>query len=211
MRVPSRRLNEPPDLLLRLSQGEAAAIAEAFDVHRERLLHAVRMRLHPRLAARLDPDDVLQETFLAIEKRALRFDPAKGSTWVWLRLMLGRTLADIHRRHLESRARDALQEAPLGVVPGGSDDGLSELLVGKLTSPSGAAMRAELQDRVRAALLAIKPMDRELLVLRHFEDASNVEVAQLLDIPETTASSRYLRALRKLKSALRRIAGDSDG
>ena len=165
--------------------------------------------MHPRVATRLDAEDVLQETYLDAEKRIASFDPDKASsTWVWLRLVLGQTLADLHRRHLQAGARDVQREAPLGGVPGGSSLGLSERLVAKLTSPSGAAMRDELLLGVRRALDEMDPTDREMLVLRHFEEASNAEVAELLGVPQSTASSRYLRALTRLKQALRALGDD---
>jgi RNA polymerase sigma-70 factor (ECF subfamily) len=72
-------------------------------------------------------------------------------------------------------------------------------LVGDLTSPSQAAIRHELQDRLRAALDAMDPLDREVLALRHFEELGNNDVAQVLGITREAASKRHVRALRRLK------------
>ena len=63
-------------------------------------------------------------------------------------------------------------------------------------------MRAERQDRLRDALNGMEPIDREIIVLRHFEELSNVEVADVLEIRTSAASKRYLRALRKLREVL---------
>jgi RNA polymerase sigma-70 factor (ECF subfamily) len=51
------------------------------------------------------------------------------------------------------------------------------------------------------------PFDREVLALRHFEQLTNAEVAQTLGLNESTASSRYLRALKRLKDELCDLPG----
>ena len=70
------------------------------------------------------------------------------------------------------------------------------------TSPSGAAVRSEMIDELTAALDDLKPIDREVLTLRHFEDMTNKEVAEILEITEKNASIRYVRAVQRLKNCL---------
>ena len=60
-------------------------------------------------------------------------------------------------------------------------------------------MRAELHLRVQEALNGMDPLDREVLTLRHFEELSNAEVAQVLGLSKTAASNRYIRALDRLR------------
>ena len=100
--------------------------------------------------------------------------------------------------------RDAGMEVSLhrGALPQASSVSLAELLLGRLTSPTRAARRAETQRRLQEALNRMDPMDREVLVLRYFEELSNAEVAEVLGLEKTAASNRYIRALKRLKAAL---------
>ena len=100
--------------------------------------------------------------------------------------------------------RDAGMEVSLhrGALPQASSVSLAELLLGRLTSPTRAAQRAETQLRLQEALNRMDPIDREVLVLRHFEELSNAETAQVLGLEKTAASNRYIRALKRLKEAL---------
>lgn len=109
--------------------------------------------------------------------------------------------------------RDASGELSLhrGPTPAASSASLAAHLLGQLTSPSQAAIRAEARLSVQEALNAMDPVDREVLALRHFEQMSNAEAAEALEINESTASSRYLRALKRLKESLSRFPGLLDG
>ena len=89
-----------------------------------------------------------------------------------------------------------------GALPQASSVSLAEWLLGRLTSPTRAARRAETQGRLQEALNRMDPLDREILVLRHFEELSNVETARVLGLERTAASHRYIRALKRLKAAL---------
>ena len=82
--------------------------------------------------------------------------------------------------------------------------------MGQFVSPSQLAMRAELLDQLEDALDSMDPIDREVLALRHFEELTNNEVAQVLDITKSAASNRYVRALGRLKSVLEEIPGFFD-
>ena len=75
--------------------------------------------------------------------------------------------------------------------------------MGRITSASNAAIRAETRLRLQEALNKMDDMDREVLVLRHFEDLTNIETAQALQISQTAASNRYIRSLKKLKDAMK--------
>ncbi len=100
--------------------------------------------------------------------------------------------------------RSAGQEISLhrGAMPQASSVSLAEHLLGRLTSPSMAVVRAETQIRVQDALNAMDPTDREVLALRHFELLSNGEVAQVLGLSKAAASNRYVRALKRMKDVL---------
>jgi RNA polymerase sigma-70 factor, ECF subfamily len=122
------------------------------------------------------------------------------------------SLQGVHRRHLGIQARDAGREVQLldRPLPGASSAALAAQLLGRDTRPSVAAIRAERQRRLQEALNAIDPVDREVLVLRHFEELTNTEVARELGLQESAASKRYIRALRKLKEILVALPGGSE-
>jgi RNA polymerase sigma-70 factor (ECF subfamily) len=173
----------------------------------------VQLRLDRRLQGRIDPSDVMQEAFLEMS-RCLD-DYLHAPAWpffLWLRMVTGRKLQALHRRHLGTRARDAGREVSLhrGALPQASSVSLAAQLLGRHTTPTQAAARAELQHRVQDALNDMGPIDREVLALRHFEQLSNAETAQVLDLSEAAASNRYVRALRRLKAILAPVTNDSE-
>jgi RNA polymerase sigma-70 factor, ECF subfamily len=198
------------DLLDRARAGDPRALAALFDHYRRRLRHMVRLRLDRRLAGRLDASDVLQEAYLEADKRFAEYlrDPAIP-VFLWLRLVAGQKLTDLHRHHLGAKIRDAGMEVSLhrGALPQASSVSLAELLLGRLTSPTRAARRAEMQLRLQEALNRMDPIDREVLVLRHFEELSNADTAQVLGLEKTAASNRYIRALERLREVLASIPG----
>lgn len=197
-------------LIERLRQGEVAAAGELFVRWRERLRRLVKLRLDRRLQGRLDPSDVLQEAFLDVQKKAADFATRTNlPVYLWLRLVTAERLLLLHRHHLGTQMRDAEQEVSLyrGGLPAATSHSLASLLLGRLTSPSMAAIRAERQLRLQEALNTMDPLDREVLALRHFEELSNSEVATVLGLSKTAASNRYIRALKRLKDLLAGLPG----
>jgi RNA polymerase sigma-70 factor (ECF subfamily) len=201
------------DRLRRALHGDAQALAELFGHYRDRLRLMVRLRLDRRLNGRLDPSDVLQEAYLDLARRFPEYarDPALP-VYLWLRALTGQKLIDLHRRHLGAKMRDAGLEVSLyrGALPQASSVSLAQQLLGRLTSPSQAAIRAETQLRVQEALNSMDPLDREVLTLRHFELLSNDETAQVLGISKKAASKRFLRALERLQDLLMVLPGFGD-
>jgi RNA polymerase sigma-70 factor (ECF subfamily) len=207
--------NDPADdLVRRLRAGDVAAAGELFMRWRERLKRMVRLRLDRRLQGRLDASDVLQEAFLDVQKKAADFT-VKGDLppYLWLRLVTTERLLILHRHHLGTQMRDAGQEVSLcrGGPPSASTHSLANLLLGRHTSPTHAAIRAERQFRLQEALNAMDPVDREVLALRHFEELNNGEVAAVLGLSKTAASNRYVRALKRLKEILSGLPGIDPG
>ena len=198
------------DVNERLRAGDTAAAGELFAACRDRLKRMVRLRLDRRLQGRLDASDVLQEAFLDVQKKAPEFAARPDMPpYLWLRLVTAERLLILHRRHLGTRMRDAAQEVSLcpGGSPAASTHSLANLLLGRLTSPTQAAIRAERQLRLQDALNGMDPLDREILALRHFEELSNSEAAAVLALSKTAASNRYIRALGRLKEILAALPG----
>ena len=194
--------------LASLIAGGEQALAAAFSRYSERLEKMVRFRLDQRLWGRVDPADVLQEAYLEISRRLNEYlgDPVVP-VFVWLRRMTEQMLVNLHRRHLGAQIRDASLEVSLQRGRGsiGTSFSLAARLVADLTSPSQAAMREEMLTELREAFDEMDPIDREVLALRHFEELSNNEVAEILGLQKAAASNRYVRALSRLKSILSRM------
>jgi RNA polymerase sigma-70 factor (ECF subfamily) len=198
------------DLLHRAAGGDRQALADLFARHRERLWRMIHLRLDRRLQGRLDPDDVLQETCLVFMHRFPEYAANPSAPFfLWLRGLAGQKLIDLHREHLGAKMRDAGREVSLyrGALPQASSVSLAHQLLGRLTTASQAAIRAELQLKVQEALNSMDPMDREVLTLRNFEMLSNEETADVLGITKAAASSRHIRALKRLKDILAGVPG----
>lgn len=191
-----------PSRSQRVRDGDRAVLAAALDEHRTRLLRLVTLRLDGRLSGRVSPDDVLQEAFLNASQRHAHVEgDSEAELFVWLRLIVLQTIADVHRRHLTAKKRGVGREIATP-ADGGAGDALAAHLLGSMTSPSGALRREETAERVRTAIGQLSETDREMLALRHFEELSNQEVAAILSIEEKAASIRYFRALRRLRAVL---------
>jgi RNA polymerase sigma-70 factor (ECF subfamily) len=194
------------DLLLRLEGGDELALTDLFTRHSKRLRRMVRLRLDRRLQGRIDSSDVLQETYLEVARRSREYlAQPTVPPFLWLRLLTGQTLQVLHRHHLKVQMRDAGQEVSLRrhATPQANSASLAEMLLGRLTSPTRAARRAEMQLKLQEVLNAMEPLDREVVALRHFEELSNGEAALVLGLSKTAASNRYIRALGRLKEMLK--------
>jgi RNA polymerase sigma-70 factor, ECF subfamily len=208
--------SEPSDVVelqRRIERGDEAALLDLFTRHRDRLKRMVKLRLDRRLQGRIDASDVLQEASIDVVRRAREYMARPSMpAFLWLRWITGERLLSLHRRHLGSKVRDAGLEVSLhhGALPQATSVSLAAMLLGRLTSPTRAAQRAELQLRLQDALNAMDAVDREILTLRHFEDLNNNETAQVLGISKTAASNRYIRALKRLKDALAGMQGFFD-
>lgn len=202
--------SESSDLLRRAGDGDTSALGQLLDSHRARLRRMVKLRLDTRLQGRIDASDVLQEAYLEVAQRLAEYvrDP-KMPFFLWLRFITGQKLLTLRRRHLGAEARDAGREVSLfaGAMPEASSACLAAQLMGRLTAPLQAVIRAEMKLRLQNALNEMDSVDREVLALRHFEQLNNAETAEVLGISTTGASSRYVRALKRLKEILGTVGG----
>jgi len=202
------------ELIERARAGDRHALEEIFTRHRGRLRRMVEMRLDWRLQARLDASDVIQDAFVQVTTRLEEYlrQPALP-LFLWLRLIVGERLAQLHRHHLGTHMRDAGREVSLyrEAMPAASSAALAAQLLGKHTSPTQAAVRAERMLRLQEALNTLDPIDREVLSLRHFEELTRAETARVLGIAEGAAAKRYVRALKRLKDILAAMPGGLEG
>ncbi len=191
--------------------GDAAAWGSLLDNQRPRLRRLVALRFDHRLQGRIDPSDVIQEALLEATRRREEFvrDPSPG-LFLWLRFLAIQQLQLHHRRHLGVQARDAGREVSLEQCGSAPEAGTSVPTVQHLGCDHQASenvLLAERKLRLQEALNRLDSMDREVLVLRHFEQLSNIECARVLGIGESASTKRYIRALRRLKAILATLPG----
>lgn len=175
-----------------------------FEENRDRLLRMIQVRLTPDLRRIVEPEDILQDAFMeAYRQLKENISEPKSEPIVWLRLIVGQQLIAFHRRYIKTQKRNIENEKPFaGLAPRADSLSMSGFLVGKLTSPSVAARRKELVEKLRGCLEQLDADDREIISLRHFEQLSNVETARELGIEPNAAMARYLKALRRFRELL---------
>jgi len=193
------------EVLLQLAAaGDRSARHQLLVRHRGRLRQMVALRIDRRMAARVDPSDVVQEALADaaqnlsdyLKNRPLPFYP-------WLRQFAWERLLQLHRHHLQAKRRSVhREELRVFDLAGDSEAVLAERLVNSGTSPSGRLLAAELRERVRAALESLEPRDREVLVLRYLEQLTSKEIAAVIGISEAAVKTRHRRALERLRRRL---------
>jgi len=188
--------------------GDSGALGDLLETLRPRLERTVAFRLDRRLIGRLDAGDVLQEAFEEVLRRLPEYlERSELDFFVWVRLTTGQKLTELHRRHLGAAVRDAGREASLGLhgVAGASSVALAGAILDPGGTPSQAVATDERAERLRAAIEGMEEIDREVLCLRHFEQLTNREVAQVLGLTEPAATQRHTRALLRLRAILERL------
>ena len=197
--------NNTRAIVRRIESGDEAAVDELMQRHREQLRRMVELRLDNRLKRRVDASDILQETFIEAANRLERYVSEQPVPfYVWLRTIAGEKIQQAWRFHSTTQARDIQREVRIDTtgVPEATSESIAVWLAGHQTSPSGAAIRHESRRQVQEVLDELDEVDREVLVLRHFEQLSNVEAAEALGIDASAASNRYVRALKRLRQSL---------
>jgi RNA polymerase sigma-70 factor (ECF subfamily) len=189
--------------------------ARRFTEHRPRLKQMLQFRMDPRLRARTDLSDVLQEAYIEAYQRLDHFAKRPDmSFYLWLRQVTIQRMIDLHRRHLIAGKRDVRQEVSLAFCDSQSASASANLarhIVDAVISPSQLVVRREMLEQLESTLESLESLDREVLALRHFEELGNGEVAELLGISEAAASNRYVRALSRLRKLLEQIPDFFDG
>jgi RNA polymerase sigma-70 factor, ECF subfamily len=189
------------ELLDLARQGREEAVAQLLARHRDPIRRAILLRLDRRVTARIDASDVLQDTYVEAVRRLpdyLANPPLPFE--LWLRWLAREQVLMCHRRHLGADKRAATRE--VGPLPADSSAQFVGGMVGRGSSPSQHLAAVELAERLRLALQQLSEEERDLILWRHFEQLTNRETAQLLQITEAAAGKRYLRALERLRDLL---------
>lgn len=205
----TEQLPEQTEIIARLKADREEALADMFSLVRERLKRIVDFRLDYRLGGRVSQSDVLQDTYV---RAAQRIDSYLSKPdmpfFVWLRLEVSQRLLEIHRFHFGADKRDVRREVKITrpSEEGGTSMALAAHLVAQMTSASELFQKAQQIEALEKTLSEMNELDREVIALRHFEELSNVEAAEVLDISTAAASKRYLRALKRLKEIMQQHA-----
>ncbi len=190
--------------------GDSAQLGEYFGRYRDRLKRIVSAAMDQRVQGRMDASDVIQETFLEAFARINEYLQApKVSLFIWLRFLAKQRLAMMHRHHLNVQARDIRRDLPLQRDDDNrrSAEFVAAQLAARLTSASATLTLKELKREIHLALNNLDEKSREILTLRHFEQLSNLESAEVLQVSPTAACNRYVRALERLKRQLNILHG----
>jgi RNA polymerase sigma-70 factor (ECF subfamily) len=191
---PAADSNETNRVLDRAAQGDRSALGSLLTDYEPYLRRLVELRLDPGLRARIDAADVVQDVHMAVSRALPKFMNERPLSFkLWLRRVALDQMAVLRRQHLQTQKRAASREVQLSEM---SSLALTNSLLG--ARPSRIASQRELVDLVQRAMAELLDNDREVLLLRHFEELSNVEIAALLEIDPASVSQRYGRAIRRL-------------
>jgi len=191
------------ELLDQADQGNAIARQALLERYRGNLRRMVASRLDRRLASRVDPSDVVQETLADAARRMDEYFQDRPIPFFgWLRQLAGDRVVDTHRRHIFSQRRSINREDRGLELPDASANELVRRLTATDTSPSNRLSRQERREQVMAALSALSSRDREVLVMRYLEQLSAAEIAEALGITEGAVKARLLRALIHMRGRL---------
>jgi RNA polymerase sigma-70 factor, ECF subfamily len=190
------------ELVERAARGEDRARQALLIRYYERLTRMAAVRLDRRLAPRVDPADVVQEAMLEASRDLFDYFRDRPLPFhAWLRQYVEQRISKLHRHHLGTQRRSVRREEPGDWhLPEASTRLLADRLVDRESSPSGRIQREELRQRIQAALALLRERDREVVVLRHLEQLSTAETAEVLGITESAVKKRHLRALERLRA-----------
>lgn len=184
--------------------GDLAVLAQLMQTHREQLLAMVRRRISPKLAVRIDPEEILSEAYLVAQRRYGEISDRPEDAYPWLFRIVLDCLLQAWRKESRGR-RDLERDLPW---PEESAFQIGSGLIDSGTSPSDAAGRNELCGRMQEVFATLNETDREILWLRVYEQLSFRDAAAVLRITENAATVRYVRALKRLKSTWNRHNAD---
>lgn len=184
-------------------RGDVVAWGELLEHYRPYLLLLARVQLGRRLQTKVDPQDLVQETYLHAHRDRERF---RGSTEAelvaWLRSILAARLAKLLRHYYGTQSRDVTLERELEAALDDSSQMLGQGLADSGSTPSGTVMRHENALRIAQALTKLSPEHREVLILRHLEGLSWAATGLRMNRSDDAAQKLWARAILRLQQAL---------
>lgn len=193
----------PGRLLHQARMADGVSLGQLLELYRDYLFVLARTQIGRRLQSKIDPGDLVQETFLEAHHHFAVFQGKTEAEFVsWLRQILAGRLAKLVRRYLGTQRRNVRLERDLVAELDQSSRLLDQGLVAPCSSPSQQAVRRERVVLLADALEQLPPHYREVLILRHLEGLSFPEVAQRMGRSLLSVKKLWARALPCLRSAL---------
>lgn len=180
------------------------ALARIYASYQERLERIVVFRMDSRIRRRIDAADVLQEAYLEMDRRLPDYvaDP-KVSVLIWMRQRVLQKLIDMQREQFRDKRDINKEQQPAANWNSGNTSlSVNAFLAASITSPSQFLIRNEDVLQLQSAMDSLSEIDREVIALRHFEQLTNQQVAEVLSLSTTAASNRYIRALTRLSDSV---------
>lgn len=192
-------------LLIAARQGDADAINRLLEKHRAPVRRLVELRLDRKVQRRVDVSDVVQDVMIEANGRLQKYLANPSMAFhLWLRQIARDRIIDTYRRHRVSGKRNMDREQPM-TIAAGPDQSSMELAIelrDPALTPAAAATQREIAEEIERAVQKLGDQDREMILMRHYEHLSNIEIAEVLGVNPPAASMRYLRAVRRLRELL---------
>ena len=199
----SRGDSAPAALLAAARTGGGEHLGRLLEVYRTYLKLLARTQLSLHLQARVNPSDIVQETFLEAYRDFPQF---RGNTeaefLAWLRRILVNNLARLCERHMQAKKRDVrceLSLEQLGALVDRSSARMESLVAATTSSPSASAQRQERATMLAEHLSQLSEDHRQVIVLRHLEDLPFDEVGQRMGRTSGAVRMLWLRAIDQLR------------
>jgi len=187
-------------LIKQIRSGETGAIDKLFARYRTYLHQVIEMRMDDRLRQRVDASDVVQETQLEAARLLSTYLERESVPFrLWLRQIARNRLHKIRRRHIDAARRTTTREVSL---PERSTLQFAEQLLARGSTPSQHVSKQELVRRVQKGLSQLSDFDREILLMRNYEELSYEEIGYVMEIEPAAAKMRHGRALLRLTKTL---------
>ncbi len=193
------------ELLVNVRAGQSQAVEELLDRHRDSLRRMIALRLDQRIMQRLDVSDVVQDVLIEANRRLIDYVNSPAIPFhLWIRQIAKDRIIDAHRRHRMSAKRSIDREQPVAAnhSPDQSTMDLANQFRDDGLTPAAAATQRELAQHIELAIKHLRDNDREIILMRHYEQLNNQEIAQALGLSEPAASMRYLRAIKRLREVI---------
>jgi RNA polymerase sigma-70 factor (ECF subfamily) len=199
----TRESPDPEELLRQARAGSGPALGQLLELYRSYLSLLARLQIGRRLQGKVDPADLVQETFLEAHRNWAQFrGRSEGELVQWLRQILASRLSELIRRYLGTRRRDVRLDRELAGELDQSSHVLDRGLVAPQSSPSQQAARREQAVLLADALERLPEDYREVIILHHMEALSLPEVARRMGRSEHSVEKLWARALARLRRTL---------
>src|ERR1041385_1347531 len=192
----------PISLLEKARAGQDGALGRLLELYRNYLRVLAGAQIGPGLRLRLEPSDLVQETFLEAYRDFAGFAGAtERELMAWLRRILVRNLAD-QAKHQRAQGRDLAKQESLEVLLDRSSRQVHQALTAGITSPSAQAMHREKAAVLADALFRLPEDYREVILLRNIRHLKFDEVAMRLGRTPGAARTLWTRALERLRAVI---------